>query len=183
MIQVAKFEKVSYDQFKKDLMDINNTQLLYQVSDEYGRIVDEKLRKIYDEIKLPVRATSGSAGYDFFSPFDLKFYGSLKVPTGIRCKINEGWFLGILPRSGFGFKTGIRLANTMGVIDSDYYNSDNEGHIFIKFSDKNIDEYHFGYHEIKRGKGFAQGIFLPYGITYDDECEETRNGGMGSTDK
>lgn len=183
MNQVAKFEKVSYEQFKKDVMETRDSQLLHQVSDAYGRVIDDKLKKLYDEIKLPVRATSGSAGYDFFSPFDLRFSYETRIPTGIRCKIDDGWFLGILPRSGFGFKTGIRLANTMGVIDSDYYYSDNEGHIFIKFVNKLMDGGYFIFHEIKRGKGFAQGIFLPYGITYDDNCEEIRNGGMGSTDK
>ena len=89
---------------------------------------------MYEGIKLPVRATSGSAGYDFFAPFDFILAPSqtIKIPTGIRCEIDEGWVLKIYPRSGLGFKFRLQLNNTVGIIDSDYFYSDNEGHIFIK---------------------------------------------------
>ena len=132
-----------------------------------------------NEIKLPKRATAGSAGYDFFAPrdFALPAGGEIIIETGVRVKISEGWFLMLLPRSGSGFKYGVRLANTAGIIDSDYYNADNEGHIKIKLTGGSRD------FAVKKGEAFAQGIFVPYGITVDDDCTGERRGGFGSTDK
>lgn len=133
----------------------------------------------YGDIKLPKRATAGSAGYDFFAPRDifLPSGGELIIDTGVRARIAEGWFLMILPRSGSGFKYGVRLANTAGVIDSDYFNAENEGHIKIKLVGGSRD------YSVKKGEAFAQGIFVPYGITESDDCEDIRRGGFGSTDK
>ncbi len=134
----------------------------------------------YDEIALPKRATAGSAGYDFFAPqeFNLTPGETVKIPTGIRVKIEEGWVLKVYPRSSLGFKYRLSLDNTVGIIDSDYYFADNEGHIFIKMTncgDKPL--------TIEKGKAFAQGIFVEYGITVDDDATELRKGGFGSTDK
>lgn len=133
----------------------------------------------YSYIKLPKRATKGSAGYDFFAPFDicLKPKETVKVPTGIRVKIDNGWFLSVFPRSSLGFKYRLMLDNTVGIIDSDYYNAENEGHIFIKMTNTGDKEL-----VIERGKAFAQGIFLQYGITVDDDSLTERIGGIGSTD-
>ena len=80
---------------------------------------------------FPKRATSGSAGYDFYAPcgISLKPGETVKVLTGIRARIDEGWVLTLYPRSGLGFRYRLQLNNTVGVIDSDYYGSDNEGHI------------------------------------------------------
>ena len=133
----------------------------------------------YDDIKLPQRATSGSAGYDFYSTmaFRLQPGDTIKIATGIRCKMNEDWVLLIAPRSGLGFKYRLQLDNTLGVIDSDYYYSDNEGHIWIKMTncgDKIL--------TIESGQGIAQGIFVQFGITTDDNVTAVRNGGFGSTD-
>lgn len=170
---VAKFEKVSREQFYKDMLD--------EFGMKYGMPEDGLLSEIYDNIKLPHRATSGSAGYDFYSPIHIVLEPGkiVKIPTGIRCNIDNSWFLGVMPRSGQGFKYGLRICNTIGIIDSDYYYSDNEGHIIIKLVNdssicKTID--------IPVGQGMAQGVFMPYGITVDDECLATRNGGFGSTD-
>lgn len=126
MNKVAKFELVSFEQFKKAWMDKNTTSRTDWTNEE--------LLDIYNEIKLPTRGTKGSAGYDFFTPINISVrYGeSVVIPTGIRCRIEDGWFLNINPRSGSGFKYGIRLANTHGIIDSDYYNDKNEGHIMVK---------------------------------------------------
>ena len=134
----------------------------------------------YSDIILPKRATSGSAGYDFFAPFSftLNPNETIKVPTGIRCKIDEGWVLSIYPRSSLGFKYRLTLDNTVGIIDSDYFNADNEGHVFVKMTnlgDKPL--------SVEKGKAFCQGIFTPYGITYDDDATSSRTGGIGSTDK
>lgn len=163
MKRIAKFEKVSEAQFLKDFEDVC-------------------AKEVYDGIKMPKRATSGSAGYDFYAPFDisLKPGQTVKVPTGIRVKIDDGWVLKIYPRSGLGFKYRLQLNNTVGIIDSDYYNSDNEGHIFIKITNDSNEEKFFS---VKAGEGFAQGIFVEYGITVDDEADGVRNGGFGSTTK
>ena len=137
---------------------------------------------IYNRIKEPKRATIGSAGYDFYAPFDieLKPGETIKVPTGIRCEIEEGWVLTIYPRSGLGFKYRLQLNNTVGIIDSDYFSSSNEGHIYIKITNDSNENKIVS---IKEGEGFAQGIFLPFGITIDDDASEIRNGGFGSTTK
>lgn len=134
----------------------------------------------YDAIILPKRATVGSAGYDFFAPkeFSLLPNETIKIATGVRVKIDAGWVLKIYPRSSLGFKYRLNLNNTVGIIDSDYYFAENEGHIFIKMTncgDKPL--------TVEKGKAFAQGIFLEYGITVDDECDALRTGGLGSTDK
>lgn len=136
--------------------------------------------KAYEQISLPKRATSGSAGYDFFAPeeFSLTPGETIKIATGIRVKIAEGWVLKIYPRSSLGFKYRLSLDNTVGIIDSDYYFAENEGHIFIKMTnngDKPL--------TVEKDKAFAQGIFVEYGITVDDECNTQRIGGFGSTDK
>ena len=173
MKKIAKFEKVSFEQFKKDWLDTFNRAL-----------TDEELLEIYDNIQLPKRATRGSAGYDFKSPLDFTLTpgSSIKIPTGIRCKIEEGWVLKCYPRSGLGFKFRIRLFNTVAVVDSDYFYSDNEGHIFIKLSNETNEGKLV---KIKQGEGFAQGVFVEYGITVDDDEDEKeiRNGGFGSTTK
>ena len=151
MDRIAKFEKVSKAQFE-----------------------DENL------VKLPVRATTGSAGYDICTPYaiSLKPGETITVKTGLRCKIDDGWVLFILPKSGLGFKYRVQLDNTVGVIDSDYYNAENEGHIMVKITN---DGHEGKTMEIEVGKAFAQGVFLPYGITVDDEADGVRLGGFGST--
>lgn len=167
--KVGKFEKVSFEQFLSDFRKVSTLN-----------IDEDEVRKIYDNIQLPKRATIGSAGYDFNIPYRVYLRSpndSVVIPTGIRVKVDEGWHLKIYPRSGLGFKFGLSLYNTVGVIDSDYYHSDNEGHIMAKIKAISHDV------ELPAGKGFAQGIFEPYGITYDDEAYGTRNGGFGSTDK
>ena len=97
---------------------------------------DNNVENIYNDIKLPQRATKGAAGYDFFAPFDftLKPNETITIPTGIRCEMDENRVLMIFPRSGLGFKYRMQLNNTVGIIDSDYFYSDNEGHIFIKIT-------------------------------------------------
>lgn len=174
MRNVAKFEKVTYTQFFNSFIDT------FQITHSDDEKIKSEIENIYKDLILPKRATTGSAGYDFKSPvtFTLKPKETIKMPTGIRCKMDEDIVLMIYPRSSLGFKYRLILDNTVGIIDSDYYNSDNEGHIFIKFTnlgDKVL--------EIKKGDGIAQGIFLPYFITTDDEVNSKRNGGIGSTDK
>lgn len=151
----ARFEKVSYTQYA-----------------EHGD------KKTYNDIKLPKRATKFSAGYDFFAPADVTFESgqTVTIATGIRAIMPSEFFLMIVPRSGLGFKYKLRLNNTVGIIDADYKDAPNEGHIFIRMtneSDKTL--------EIKKGEAFAQGILLAYYTTVDDETTEQRQGGLGST--
>ena len=94
--------------------------------------------------------------------------------------MNPSWVLTIFPRSGLGFKYRLQLNNTVGIIDSDYFYSDNEGHMFIKLTNDSKENKTLS---INQGEGFAQGIFFTYGITEDDSTSETRNGGFGSTSK
>lgn len=135
---------------------------------------------LYDNLELPTRGTKTSAGYDFKSPvtFALEPDEETKIPTGIRVSMDDDNVLMIYPRSGHGFKYYLRLANTVGVIDSDYYNSSNEGHIFVKIRNEGSKPL-----EIKRGEGLCQGIFTKYLKTLDDASEGIRDGGFGSTTK
>ena len=170
MKRVAKFEKVSWEQFLEDWRDT------------FGNEQEQaKIQEIYDRICLPRRATAGSAGYDFFLtlPIVLRPGESIKVPTGIRARMDVNWVLQIYPRSGLGFKYRLQMNNTVGIIDSDYFYSDNEGHIFIKILNDSREEKTL---ELAEGMAFAQGIFMEYGITEDDDVTESRNGGFGSTD-
>ena len=170
MKRIAEFSKVSWEQFSESMTDFTNIH------------TTDQIRMMYDDIKLPKRATKGSAGYDFFAPFTFTLIPgeTIKIPTGIRVRIDEGWVLKIYPRSGLGFKYRMQLNNTVGIIDSDYFESDNEGHIMIKLTNDSKEEKSF---TVNVGQGFAQGIFVEYGITVDDNADEIRNGGFGSTTK
>lgn len=166
MERMAKFLKVSEENFISSL-------------DGFSK---EEAKKIYEDIKLPLRATKYSAGYDFYAPFDftLKPGETIKIPTGIRAKMREDYALFLLPRSGLGFKYRLQLNNTIGLIDADYFYSDNEGHIFAKITN---DSNEGKVISVKKGEAFIQGVFLSYGITEDDEVNSIRNGGFGSTSK
>ena len=168
MKRIAEFQKVSREQFVRDW------------TDSFGDCSTEQAEKIYEGIKIPARATSGSAGYDFCTPvgFSLAPGETIKIPTGIRVKIEEGWMLGLYPRSGLGFKYRMQLNNTVGIIDSDYYYSDNEGHIMLKFTNASTTGLTSN---LNAGDAFSQGIFTEYGITFDDDATGVRNGGFGST--
>ena len=162
-MNIARFEKVSKEQFSKDSIELLN------ISDAD-----------YEAVSIPVRATEGSAGYDFVCPFDLtiKQGEMVKVPTGIRCFIESNYVLQIYPRSSLGFKYQICLANTVGIIDSDYYNATNEGHIIVALvnrGDKDL--------EIKKGERIVQGIFVEYFKAEEDEVTTKRTGGIGSSNK
>ena len=177
MVRTAKFSKVSYEQFKSAITTyIINSNITYNF-----KTTDKFIQSLYDNIKLPKRATLGSAGYDFYAPISTKLNSGedIVIPTGIRCEMNENLALFIYPRSGLGFKNYMRLANTVGVIDSDYFFSDNEGHIMIKVRNESKDRTL----ELEQGKGFAQGVLTNFYKTDDDNATDTRNGGFGSTTK
>ena len=168
MKRIAKFHKVSAERFMADWKDT------------FPETAEETVADIYNKIKLPVRATAGSAGYDFFSPVDITLNPgeTVKIPTGIRVEMEQDWVLKCYPRSGLGFKYRLQLNNTVGIIDSDYFYSDNEGHIFSKIINDSNESKSVS---IQAGTGFMQGIFVEYGITVDDDAQGIRNGGFGST--
>ena len=156
---MRKFEKISFEQFKKD---INND------------------KKLYESYSLPKRSTKNAAGYDFYSLYDytLKPGEIMKVPTGIKVCMEEDDVLLLIDRSSMGFKYNVRMCNQVGIIDSDYYGiSNNEGHLWVALQNEgNID------YEIKKGAAYCQGIFFKY-LTCGEEVETERVNGIGSTNK
>lgn len=156
---MRKFEKISFDEFKKDIKeDID----------------------LYNSYEIPIRKTKKSCGYDFLAieEFSIKPGEIKKIPTGIKVSLNENEFLMIVVRSSMGFKYNIRLCNQVGIIDADYYNNpDNEGHMYVALQNEGNKEY-----IVKKGEGFAQGIILNY-LTCGDENNQIRNGGIGSTNE
>ena len=182
MNRIAQFHKVSKDQFIKDWEGYGEKVLINKGTGEAHYQPLSQPEFFYEDIPLPKRATMGSAGYDFFSPIDfsLKSGESITIPTGIRAEMDDGWVLQTYPRSGLGVKFRLQINNTVGIIDSDYFNSDNEGHIFIKLTNDSNEGKEA---TVAKGMGFAQGLFIPFGVTRDDMVTETRNGGHGSTDK
>ena len=155
---MRKFEKISEKEFLKDVSNGN-----------------------YEDILLPKRSTKNSAGYDFYSLYDITIKPNeiVKIPTGIKVCINENEFLEIFIRSSLGFKYNIRMCNQVGIIDADYYNNkDNEGHIFVCLQNEGDKDF-----VIKKGDRFVQGIFMPFLITDDDSTTSRRIGGIGSTNK
>ena len=162
MERIARFMKVSPERFDAD-----------------WRECFPLLPSPYDVLRLPRRATAGSAGYDFYAPlaFALNPGETIRIPTGIRAWIAPGWWLMLMPRSGLGFKYRLQLNNTVGVVDSDYFGARNEGHIFIRLH--NAGERPL---KIAAGEAFAQGVFLPFGLADGDDVDAPRTGGFGSTD-
>lgn len=162
MTRVARFMRVSPERYREDWADAFP-----------GEAVPEFPA-------LPRRATAGSAGYDFFSPraFHLAPGETIKIPTGVRARIEPGWVLMLFPRSGLGFKYRLQLNNTVGVVDADYFGAKNEGHIFVKLTNAGDRPLSVG-----AGEAFCQGVFVPFGLTEDDDAEGERLGGFGSTDR
>lgn len=153
------FEKISYEQFKKDI---------------------KENKALYEEYKLPKRCTKYSAGYDFFAieEFTIKPGEIKKIPTGYKMMCNEDEMLMIVVRSSMGFKYNVRMTNQVGIIESDYYNNEkNEGHMWIALQNHGDKEYH-----VNKGEAYAQGIFTKF-LTVDNEkiIEQKRKGGFGST--
>ena len=157
---IAKFGHVSAAQYAEDM----------------GTRAAEAMR--IEEIPLPKRATAGSAGYDFVAPAEtvIPAGGTALIPTGIRAEMEPGWVLVIFPRSSLGFKYGIGLSNTVGIIDGDYAFAKNEGHILVKLRNLSAEDVVIG-----RGERFCQGVFLSYGMAEEDGSFSVREGGFGST--
>ena len=160
MTRVARFMRVSPERFAQDWRDA----FPGENAPEFPA--------------LPRRATAGSAGYDFFAPraFQLAPGETVKLPTGVRARIEPGWVLMLFPRSGLGFKYRLRLDNTVGIVDADYFGAKNEGHIFVKLTNTGDRPL-----SVAAGEAFCQGVFVPFGLTEDDDASAERTGGFGST--
>lgn len=149
-------------------------------------------------IELPQRATKGSAGYDLAaaktmiipSIWKMALADNLKadnhilpstlVPTGVKAYMPENEYLMLVNRSSNPLKNNLSLPNAIGIIDSDYYNNENnEGEIFVQLINYGLKDY-----TIQKGDRIAQGIFTPY-FTTDVEAEMlgNRTGGFGSSGK
>lgn len=167
------FEVVSFEQFRDDMI------AAFDEYDNSQQSIDE-IQAVYNEIKLPVRSTKSSAGYDFRAPFHfyLKPGQSIMIPTGIRAYMPSDMVLMIYPRSGLGTKYQLIPCNLTAVVDADYYNADNEGHIHMRMINKGNKTV-----TIDQGQAFVQGVFTKYYTTADDSVDGVRRGGMGSTDK
>lgn len=166
---VGQFHKVSLAQFILDFKQ------------EEQAATDFEIAQIYKEIlSLPVRSSAGSAGHDFVLTKDIALNPgeSALIHTGIRAEMKPGWVLLVAPRSGLGSKFRMQIDNTVGIIDEDYFGADNEGHIMIKVTN---DGKYGKVLALKAGDRFAQGIFIPYGITKDDVPIGKRTGGHGSS--
>lgn len=170
---IAEFERVSFAEYCK----ARDPESLGGYDDLGKDAIMDMLYDEWDHIKLPTRATSGSAGYDFYLPHSVRLDNVPRIiRTGICCAMRQGWVLLLFPRSGLGYKYGVRLSNATGVIDADFYhNPDNEGHISAKMyaADKPV--------SLDAGDRFMQGVFVPYGTVIDDSAAGVRQGGTGST--
>ena len=168
--RVAQFEKVSFTQFELDARR------------SFPGLSPEEMAAAYQRISLPRRGTAGSSGYDIRTPFafSLSPGEDIIIPTGLRCRMAGGWCLLLMPRSGLGFRLYTRLANTVGNIDSDYYQAENEGHIAVKFR-LELKEQPGETYRFEAGSAICQGVFVPFGITEDDQAQGERMGGFGST--
>ena len=165
--KIARFEKISFEQFKKDMIDT------------YKNMYSEKeIKEIYNGIELPVRATKYSAGHDIKIPFAMSVFpnDTLKIPTGIRCEMDGEYVMLVFPRSSLGIKKNMYITNTVPVIDADYYNAKNEGHIFIciKNGGENI-------LSLSKNEAITQAVFVPFGVADEEEVVRERVGGIGST--
>lgn len=202
-----RFEKVSLEQFIQDCAGF--------CTNEYA------LEQAYYQIKLPEAKTLDSAGFDFYAPFHIDIYSDSKVriPTGIRwiCEDEDlvqygtrlGFYLQLVPRSSLGCKYRLQLSNTVGIIDADYWKSDNDGHIMVdiyrppmlevvkswytndesgilnmvSFPKRGHDAFDNEVLTIEAGSAFVQGVIQPYVKLPEYTRKEVRNGGFGSTDE
>lgn len=195
--RVAQFEKVSYEQFKKDFSNfLTHGRVHYDNGEVVDRVTVEEsyIKEIYDGIKLPTRATAGSSGYDLYLPMNISspLWITTHIPMGIKCMIDDAWTMLVMPKSGLGLRFNTRLSNTVGNIDSDYYGSEsNEGHIFVSLRIEDGTSIRFPDSQpslpdsitFEAGRKLMQAVFVPYGITRDDKADGVRTGGHGSTGK
>ena len=144
----------------------------------FFKIVSNEHRHNEGDIRLPTRATEHSAGYDFYSPVDATIppHQSVMIWTDVKAHMYYDNVLLLFVRSSMG-KHPVVLANSVAVIDADYYeNHSNDGNIGLRLFNLSDIPY-----EIKAGDRIAQGVFVKYGTTINDDALGCRDGGFGST--
>lgn len=165
------FERVKFEAFKNDMV-------MYRPIN----FMSGEVEKAYDGIKIPVRKTRYSAGYDICIPIDISIPSGQRrvIPTGIKVVFEEDemstWHLQMYVRSSVGIKDGIVLTNGTGVIDPDYFRGKNDGDMMLALlntSDKLV--------QYKAGDRICQAVFVIHGLTSDDNASGDRIGGIGST--
>ncbi|MBR3168738.1 MAG: dUTP diphosphatase [Erysipelotrichaceae bacterium] len=168
MSGIAAFEKVSFGQFAQDTRK------------RIGDLPEGEIREAYEKIVLPHRASRASAGYDFVTPYEITINPQkmVVIPSGIRVRIDYGFVLELYPRSSLGIKRSLALANTVGIIDADYYEADNEGHILIALRNLGSETV-----VLQKGERIVQGIFKSYYLAEEEEVTGQRTGGLGSSGK
>lgn len=166
-----RFERVKFEAFKNDMA-------MYRPIN----FMSGEVEKAYDGIKIPVRKTKYSAGYDICIPIDISIPSGQRrvIPTGIKVVFGEDemstWHLQMYVRSSVGIKDGIVLTNSTGIIDSDYQFAENDGDMMLPLlntSDKLV--------QYKAGDRICQAVFMIHGLTSDDNASGDRIGGIGST--
>lgn len=153
IIFMRDFEKISYEQFAKDIADD---------------------RELYDSIIIPQRDSNSTAGYDLHLLSDITLQPGeiVKLPTGLKAHFQKDEVLFLIVRSSTGFKYNIRLCNQVGVIDADYYNNpDNNGHMWLKLQNEDTVA-----HSFKKGDSLVQGIFMKYLTTDSDQDRNAQRG-------
>ena len=145
---------------------------------QYLKGYGEHFRYNWENLIIPKRATKGSAGHDISAPYFINIMpGETKrIPTGLRCKMDENYVMHIYPRSSMAIKHKMLISNTIPVVDSDYYYADNEGHIILYIENRGDEWLH-----IKEFNTFAQAVFVPFGVADTEEVKGIRTGGFGST--
>ena len=141
----------------------------------------EVMNWVENNLKLPTRSTSNAAGYDFILPVDITIPAGKQVviPTFIKSQLDFDKVLELYPRSSYGIKKGLSLANTVGVIDADYYNNqDNEGHILVCYRNNTETDVN-----LSQGDKFVQGVIKQFFVVEDDAYGQgnLRTGGIGSS--
>ena len=166
-----RFERVKLEAFKNDMA-------MYRPIN----FMSGDVEKAYDNIKIPVRKTKYSAGYDVCTPVDVVLPSGQRrvIPTGIKAVFSEdemeSWHLQMYVRSSVGIKDGVVLTNGTGVIDPDYFMGENDGDMMLALlntSDKLV--------KYKAGDRICQAVFVLHGLTSDDNASGDRTGGIGST--
>ena len=144
----------------------------------FFEVVRDEFRKNSGDIKLPTRATEHSAGYDFYSPVNITIppHEMVMIWSDVKASMYYDNALILIPRSSMG-KHPVMIANSVGLIDADYYsNNENDGNIGFRLLNLGDTPY-----EIKVGDRIGQGIFIKYGTVKDDNTTTERIGGFGST--
>lgn len=138
----------------------------------------EKVKNCPFPMKLPSRSTTGSAGYDFYAPYPFVIAPgqTIVVKTWVKAKMPNNIFLKITDRSSWNLKKKVFITGS-GIIDSDYYgNEHNDGDILVQFTNRGTEPF-----QVNPGERMAQGIFIPFCVTDDDDVNAKRVGGVGST--